>query len=347
MTDLAAPQTTRTGSGRISQGPRLRWVLVLTSAAFFMTCLDSLVVATALPRIQESLHVSFASLQWTVNAYNIALAAGIICAAALGDRYGRRRFFVVGLLLFTVASAACAVAPNAALLIGARTVQGLGGAIILPLSLTILTGAFPAERRAAVFGIYGGLAGLAVALGPIVGGAVTQGLDWHWVFWVNVPIGIAAAILSLRLLPESFGPRIAARPHRGGARHDRARRLVWGLVRANDAGLDEHRDRRRRSSSDSTAAGRLRRLGGAGRASDALAGPVAHPRVRGRECRGILLDGLDLGAARSSRRSTSSSGSATRRCRRESACCRSSAHRWSWLRWPASTRHASGCAGSS
>ncbi len=217
-------------------GLHLRWVLVLTSAAFFMTCLDSLVVATALPRIQESLHVSFASLQWTVNAYNIALAAGIICAAALGDRYGRRRFFVVGLLLFTVASAACAVAPNAALLIGARTVQGLGGAIILPLSLTILTGAFPAERRAAVFGIYGGLAGLAVALGPIVGGAVTQGLDWHWVFWVNVPIGVAAAILSLRLLPESFGPRIPLDLIGVGLVTIALVALVWGLVRANDAG---------------------------------------------------------------------------------------------------------------
>ena len=236
MTDTLARPTPRTEVNDATHGPRLGWVLVLTSAAFFMTCLDSLVVGTALPRIQESLHVGFASLQWTVNAYNIAVAAGIICAAALGDRYGRRRFFVVGLLLFTVASAACALAPSAALLIGARTAQGLGGAIILPLSLTILTEAFPAERRAAVFGIYGGLAGLAVALGPIVGGAVTQGLDWHWIFWVNVPIGIAAGVLSLRLLPETYGPRTPL--DLGGVALITVALvgIVWGLVRANDAG---------------------------------------------------------------------------------------------------------------
>jgi EmrB/QacA subfamily drug resistance transporter len=236
MTDAVALPTTRTGWSEASCAPRLGWVLVLTSAAFFMTCLDTLVVATALPRIQESLHVGFASLQWTVNAYNIALAAGVICAAALGDRYGRRRFFVLGLALFTVASAACAVAPTAALLIGARTAQGLGGAIILPLSLTILTEAYPAERRAAVFGIYGGLAGLAVALGPIVGGAVTQGLDWHWIFWINVPIGIAAGVLSMRLLPETFGPRTPL--DLGGVALITVALvgIVWGLVRGNDAG---------------------------------------------------------------------------------------------------------------
>jgi EmrB/QacA subfamily drug resistance transporter len=236
MTDSLGHTIPGTATSGDPQGLRLGWVLVLTSAAFFMTCLDSLVVATALPHIQESLHVGFASLQWTVNAYNIALAAGIICAAALGDRYGRRRFFVVGLLLFTAASAACAIAPSAALLIGARTAQGLGGAIILPLSLTILTEAFPPERRTAVFGIYGGLAGLAVALGPIVGGAVTQGLDWHWIFWINVPIGIAAGALSTRLLPETFGPRTPL--DLGGVALVTVAlvALVWGLVRANDAG---------------------------------------------------------------------------------------------------------------
>jgi MFS family permease len=179
MTNTLAPSKSGKRSAVGGASPRLNWVLALCSAAFFMSCLDTLVVATALPRIQESLHVSFANLQWTVNAYNIAVAAGIICAAALGDRFGRRRLFCLGLVLFTVASAACALAPSAAVLIGARTVQGLGGAVILPLSLTILTEAFPAERRAAVFGIYGGLAGLAVALGPIVGGAITQGIDWH------------------------------------------------------------------------------------------------------------------------------------------------------------------------
>jgi len=185
--------------------PRLGWVLGLTSTAYFMVVLDSVVVITALPRMQRDLHVGLASLQWTLNAYNIAFAAGIITAAALGDRFGRRRLFTLGLALFTVASAACALAPNASELIVARTVQGLGGAIILPLSLTILTTAFPAERRAMIIGIYGGLAGLAVAMGPIIGGGVTQGIDWHWIFWINVPIGIVALPLVLRLLPESHG----------------------------------------------------------------------------------------------------------------------------------------------
>lgn len=231
--------TTRKGSRAKpanTAAPRLGWVLTLTSAAFFMSCLDTLVVATALPRIQESLHVGFANLQWTVNAYNIAVAAGIICAAALGDRFGRRRFFCLGLALFTVASAACALAPSADILIGARTLQGLGGAVILPLSLTILTEAFPAERRATVFGIYGGLAGLAVALGPIVGGAITEGIDWHWIFWINIPIGVAATALSARLLPKTFGPRTPI--DLGGVALCTIAMVgvTWGLVRANDVG---------------------------------------------------------------------------------------------------------------
>jgi EmrB/QacA subfamily drug resistance transporter len=201
-----------------------------------MTALDALVVATALPRIQESLHVGFASLQWTVNSYNIAVAAGIICGAALGDRFGRRRLFVLGLLLFTVASAACALAPDAGLLIAARTIQGLGGAIVLPLSLTILTDAFPVERRATVVGVYGGLAGLAIALGPIVGGVVTEGLDWHWIFWLNVPIGLLAIVLAPRFLPETFGSTAPIDLPGVGLITVGVVGLVWGLVRANDAG---------------------------------------------------------------------------------------------------------------
>ena len=236
MTDTLVATRAGKPTAAPEAGPRLGWVLVLCSAAFFMTCLDTLVVATALPRIQESLHVSFANLQWTVNAYNIAVAAGIICAAALGDRYGRRRLFCVGLVLFTVASAACALAPSAAVLVGARTLQGLGGAVILPLSLTILTEAFPVERRAAVFGIYGGLAGLAVALGPIVGGAITQGIDWHWIFWINIPIGVAAVLLSTRLLPETFGPRTPIDFGGVGLCTIAMVAITWGLVRANDVG---------------------------------------------------------------------------------------------------------------
>ena len=236
MTETIAAQKAGETSAFARTSPRLNWVLTLCSAAFFMTCLDTLVVATALPRIQESLHVSFANLQWTVNAYNIAVAAGIICAAALGDRYGRRRLFCLGLVLFTAASAVCALAPNAAVLIGARTAQGLGGAVILPLSLTILTEAFPPHRRAAVFGIYGGLAGLAVALGPIVGGAITEGIDWHWIFWINIPIGVAATLLSTRLLPETFGPRTPIDLAGVGLCTIGMVGLTWALVRANDVG---------------------------------------------------------------------------------------------------------------
>ena len=216
--------------------PHLGWVLGLTSTAYFMVVLDSVVVITALPRMQRDLHAGLASLQWTLTAFNIAFAAGIITAAAAGDRFGRRRVFNIGLALFTAASVACALAPNAPELITARTVQGLGAAIILPLSLTILTTAFPVERRGMIVGIYGGLAGLAVALGPIVGGAVTQGLDWHWIFWINVPIGAAALPLAMRLLPDSYGAQERLDPVGVTLVTGGVVAIVWALVRANQAG---------------------------------------------------------------------------------------------------------------
>jgi EmrB/QacA subfamily drug resistance transporter len=212
------------------------WALALTSVAFFMTALDALVVITALPAIHASLGGSVSTLEWTVNAYTLTLAAGIITAAALGDRLGRRRMYVTGLLLFTAASAACALAPSAGLLIGARAIQGLGAALITPLSLTILASVFPAERRGAVVGIWGAIGGLAIAGGPLVGGAVVQGLDWHWIFWLNVPIGLAAAALSVSRLPESRGP--AARVDVPGVALAAAGAvaLAWGLVRTADVG---------------------------------------------------------------------------------------------------------------
>jgi EmrB/QacA subfamily drug resistance transporter len=214
----------------------LGWVMALTSTAYFMVVLDSVVVITALPRMQRDLHVSLASLQWTLNAYGIAFAAGIITAAALGDRFGRRKVFTVGLALFTFASIACALAPNLSALIVARTVQGLGGAVVLPLSLTILTAAFPIERRGMIVGVYGGLAGLAVAMGPIVGGAVTQSIDWHWIFWINVPIGVVAAILGVRLLPESYGAPERLDLVGVGLVTAGVVSLVWALSRASDVG---------------------------------------------------------------------------------------------------------------
>jgi EmrB/QacA subfamily drug resistance transporter len=214
----------------------LGWVMALTSTAYFMVVLDSVVVITALPRMQRDLHVSLASLQWTLNAYGIAFAAGIITAAALGDRFGRRKVFTIGLALFTAASVACALAPNLSELIVARTVQGLGGAIVLPLSLTILTAAFPLARRGMIVGIYGGLAGLAVAMGPIVGGAVTQNIGWHWIFWINVPIGILAVVLGQRLLPESYGAQERLDLVGVGLVTAGVVALVWALSRASALG---------------------------------------------------------------------------------------------------------------
>jgi EmrB/QacA subfamily drug resistance transporter len=218
------------------QATQLRWVLVLTSTAYFMVILDTGALFAALPRMQRDLHANLAALQWTVNSYGIAFAAGILTAAALGDRFGRRRVFNLGLALFTLSSAACALAPNTAELTVARTVQGLGAAAVLPLSLTILTTAYPPRRRGLIVGIYGGLAGLAVASGPVIGGVVTEGLDWHWIFWLNVPIGVLATTLAIRLLPETHGA--AERLDLPGVTFVTAGviSLVWALVRANDIG---------------------------------------------------------------------------------------------------------------
>ena len=218
--------------------------VLLTSVAYFMVALDTLVVVTALPSIHRDLGGNVGTLQWTVNAYVLAFGAGIITAAALGDLIGRRRMYVLGLALFTAASAACALAPNIPVLIACRAVEGLGAATIMPLGLTLLTSAFPAERRGAVVGIWGGVAGLAVASGPLIGGAVTQGLNWHWIFWVNVPVGILAAAGARLRLAESRGPAtrldlpalvlVAAGV---GA-------LTWGLVQAGQA-LGQRPDRGR------------------------------------------------------------------------------------------------------
>lgn len=213
-----------------------RWALVLTSVAFFMVALDALVVITALPAIQRDLSASLPTLEWTVNAYTLAYAAGIITAAALGDRLGRRRVFATGLALFSLASAACALAPTVELLIAFRVIQGIGAAIVMPLSLTILTAAFPPERRGAIVGLWGGIGGLAVAAGPLVGGAITQGFDWHWIFWVNVPIGLVASVLSIACLAESHGPATRLDLPAVGLVSAGALGIVWGLVRAGDVG---------------------------------------------------------------------------------------------------------------
>jgi len=224
------------GATRAQRSPTPRWTVLLTSIACFMVSLDALVVLTALPAIHRDLGASLTTLEWTVNAYTLAYAAGVITAAALGDRFGRRRVFSIGLALFSLASAACALAPNVGLLITFRVLQGMGAAIVTPLSLTILTAAFPPARRGAIVGLWGGIGGLAVAGGPLVGGAITQGLDWHWIFWVNVPIGLAAAVLSVFFLAESRGPTTRFDLPAVALVSAGACSLVWGLVHAGDQG---------------------------------------------------------------------------------------------------------------
>ncbi|MHB8333042.1 MAG: DHA2 family efflux MFS transporter permease subunit [Candidatus Dormibacteria bacterium] len=180
--------------------------MALVSAALFMVTLDNLVVTIALPSIRRALGASIGSLEWTVNAYTLTFAVLLVTGAALGDRFGRRKMFVAGLALFTVASAAAALAPTVSTLIAARAVQGAGAAMVLPLTLTLLSEAFPAGRRGLALGIWGGISGLGVALGPVLGGAVVSGLSWHWIFWLNVPVGLVVAPLALARLAESRGP---------------------------------------------------------------------------------------------------------------------------------------------
>jgi len=214
----------------------MRWLLGLTGVASFMVALDTLVVATALSTIRLDLGASIAELEWTVNAYNLSFAVLLMSAAALGDRFGRRRLFAAGLGLFAAASAACALAPDAGALIAARVVQGVGAAFVAPLALALAGAAFPPERRGAAIGILGAVTGLAVATGPLVGGAVVEGIDWEWIFWLNVPIGLIAIPLTLTRLEEGFGPDKALDLPGLGLVTAASFGLVWGLVRGNPAG---------------------------------------------------------------------------------------------------------------
>ncbi len=182
------------------------WTFIITATALFMVSLDNLVVTMALPVIRRDLGASLSDLEWTVNAYTLTFAALLLMGAALGDRFGRRRMLIIGLGLFTVGSACAALSPSSGTLILARALQGLGGAFAMPLTLTILSDAVSPERRPLALGAWGGIGGLAVAVGPVVGGAITQGVSWHWIFWFNVPIGIAAMILAYLRLSESKAP---------------------------------------------------------------------------------------------------------------------------------------------
>ena len=217
-------------------GHKTIWTFVITSIALVMVTLDNLVVTTALPVIRNDLHATLEGLEWTVNAYTLTFAVLLLTGAALGDRFGRRRLFVLGLGIFTAASAFAALASSIEALNLARALQGVGGAIVTPLTLTLLSAAVPANRRGLALGAWGGIGGLAVALGPLVGGAVVSGISWQWIFWLNVPIGLVLIPLAWRRLEESYGP--SSRFDLPGLALVSAGLLgiVWGLVRGNSVG---------------------------------------------------------------------------------------------------------------
>jgi EmrB/QacA subfamily drug resistance transporter len=215
---------------------RTLWTLAITSIALFMVVLDNLVVSTALPVIRVDLGASIEELEWTVNAYTLTFAVFLLVGAALGDRFGRRRMFATGLGVFTLASAAAALAPSMEALIAARAVQGLGGALVMPLTLTILSAAFPAERRGVALGIWGAIGGIAVASGPLVGGAVIEGISWQWIFWLNVPVGLVLAPLAFVRLRETFGPDKALDLAGLALASVGLLGIVWGLVNGNGDG---------------------------------------------------------------------------------------------------------------
>jgi EmrB/QacA subfamily drug resistance transporter len=212
------------------------WTFVITSFALFMVTLDNLVVTMALPVIRDDLGASLEGLEWTVNAYTLTFAVLLLTGAALGDRFGRRLMFGIGLGIFTAASAAAALAPSIEALVAARAVQGLGGAIVTPLTLTLLSAAVPAAKRGLALGAWGGIGGLAVAMGPLVGGAVVEGISWQWIFWLNVPIGLVLLPLAGRRLTESHGPHSRLDLPGVALASTALFGIVWGVVRGNGQG---------------------------------------------------------------------------------------------------------------
>ncbi len=222
--------------------PRRRipvWLAIIAaSLPMFMATLDNLVMTNALPVIHRALNASVEELQWFVNAYTLSFATFILLAVALGDRFGRRTVFVIGITIFALASAGAALATSPAELILARAVQGVGGAALMPLSLTLLAGSVPLRLRPLAIGIWGGISGLGVAAGPLVGGAVVQGWNWQGIFWINVPVAVIAIPLALIALPNSFGARLRADIVGVVLVGLGVLGVVFGIVRGNPAGWD-------------------------------------------------------------------------------------------------------------
>lgn len=206
--------------------------LLATAIPNFMVTLDNLVVTNALPVIKTQLGASLTDLEWVINAYTLSMATLLLTMSALGDRLGRRRVFLWGVVVFTVASALCALATEPWMLIAARAVQGVGGAVLFPLSLTLLATAVPKEKRAFAIGIWGAVGGLGVAVGPLVGGAVVEGLNWQWIFWFNVPVGVLTAVLVLVALPESRAGADRLDPRGVVLSGAGMFALVWGVMHA-------------------------------------------------------------------------------------------------------------------
>ncbi|GAA2508483.1 MFS transporter [Streptomyces longisporus] len=234
MTDTLSVSVRKPPAGQAPHRPV--WTVVLAGLGALLCSLDVVVVATALPALRADFGASLSDLEWTINAYNLVFACLTLTGAALGDRFGRRRMYLAGLAVFTLGSAASALAGGPGQLIGARVVQGAGAAVLLPLTLTLISEAFPAEKRGVAIGVWGGVTGLGVAAGPVLGGAVTEGLSWQWIFWLNVPIGLAMLPFAATRLRESYGTRpqldlvglvLAALGVTG---------LAWAPVRAPQAG---------------------------------------------------------------------------------------------------------------
>ncbi len=212
------------------------WVLGVTALASFMMALDALVITTAFATIRGDFGASVETLQWTVNAYNLTFAVLLLTGAALGDRFGRRRMFAAGIALFTLASVACALSGSMESLIAARSIQGAGAALVMPLAMAILSGAFAREERARALGIFSGVTGFALIIGPAIGGFITESFGWRWIFWINLPIGLIAIALVLARLRESFGPKAALDILGLTIVAVAALALVWTLLRGNIAG---------------------------------------------------------------------------------------------------------------